>query len=391
MAASTTAGQRPPFWRDVRVLRIVGQIVFAIAAVAIGWVLWFNLTTNMSNSGLPTSFDYLRQPGGFQVADAPATSSTPNWQLVLIGAKNTVIVSAVGILLATIIGVLLGVARLSTNWLVRKTAALYVETIRNIPVLVVIIFFFAAIILRFPQIQAPLRVGDLAIVSNRGIWFPWLSAPDGGGSSYALALLGALAVALLVARWRTTVNERTGQPHHRVLWAAGTFVGLAVLAYVVLGTPVEVTLPVRDNLQVSGGMKMNANILGLMLGLFVYTASHIAEIVRGSILAVPKGQNEAANALALTGFQRMRYIVLPQALRIMVPPLANQFLNLTKNSSLGLAIGAAELTGVTTTIIGNGRPAPQNIGVLMAIYLSFSLFISLLTNLYNRRIQYVSN
>jgi general L-amino acid transport system permease protein len=388
--AATTTGQRPPLWRDVRVLRVVGQIVFAVVAVAVLWVLGNNLIVNMNNANLPTGWSYLRQSGGIQVAGSDATSQTPNWELVLIGAKNTAIVSGTGILLATIIGVLVGIARLSSNWLVRKSAALYVETFRNIPVLVVIIFFFAAMILRFPQIREPLVIGDAFIVTNRGMWIPWFTAPGGNGGLFALLLLAAIVVAVGVARWRTTVNERTGRPHHRVLWAVGTVLVLAGAAFAVLGAPVEITLPVRDNLAVNGGIGILAPILGLITGLTIYTASHIAEIVRGSIQAVPKGQIEAAQAVALSGFQRMRFIVLPQALRIMIPPLANQYLNLTKNSSLGIAIGAAELTSITSTIIGNGRPAPQSIAILMAIYLSFSLFISLLTNLYNRRIQYVT-
>jgi general L-amino acid transport system permease protein len=388
--AATATGQRPPLWRDVRVLRVVGQIVFAVGAVAVLWVLGNNLIVNMNNANLPTGWGYLRQSGGIQLAGSDATSQTPNWELIAIAAKNTAIVSVTGILLATLIGVLLGIARLSSNWLVRKSAALYVETVRNIPVLVVIIFFAAAVIAQFPLIREPAQIGDAFIFSNRGMWMPWFMAPDGEGGLFTLLLLGAVLVGLVVARWRTAVNERTGRPHHRVLWAAATVLVLGVIAYVALGAPVKISLPVRDNLVVRGGIGVLASILGLIIGLVIYTASHIAEIVRGSIQAVPKGQVEAAQAVALSGFQRMRFIVLPQALRIMIPPLANQYLNLTKNSSLGIAIGAAELTSVTSTIIGNGRPAPQSIAVLMAIYLSFSLFISLLTNLYNRRIQYVT-
>lgn len=389
-AAGTVRQQRPPLWRDVRVLRVVGQAVFALVAVAVVWTLANNLLVNMRNANLPTGFDFLRQPGGIQIAGAETTSQTPNWRLIAIGAKNTAIVAVTGIVLATVVGVLVGIARLSTNWLVRKSAALYVETIRNIPVLVVITFFFAAVILRFPQIREPATIGNLVIVSNRGMWLPWLRAPEGGAGTFTLALLGVFVVALLVARWRTRVNERTGRPHHRVLWAAVTFVVLGVVAHQALGSPVRISLPARDNLIITGGIGALAPILALITGLVVYTASHIAEIVRGSIQAVPRGQVEAAEAIALSGFQRMRYIVLPQALRIMIPPLANQFLNLMKNSSLGVAIGAAELTSVTGTVIANGRPAPQNIAILMAIYLSFSLFISFLTNLYNRRIQYVT-
>lgn len=388
MAAASA--QRPPFYRDVRVLRVVGQIVFAVTVVAVLLVLWNNLLVNLRNSNLPTGFDYLDQPGGIQIAGADATSSTPIRELFLIAAKNTAIVSIVGIVIATVLGVLLGVARLSSNWLVRKSAALYVETVRNIPVLVVIVFFATAVILRLPRIQEAAGIDGALIISNKGIEFPWFVAPQGAGPFLATLAVAAVAAGAVVV-WRTRLNERTGTPHHRVLWALGTFVGLGVVAFIALDTPVELTYPERDGLQVEGGIGILGPMLGLLLGLVVYTASHIAEIVRGSILAVPKGQTEAAQAIALTGFQRMRHVILPQATRIMVPPLANQFLNLTKNSSLGVAVGAAELTSITQQIIANGRPAPQNIAILMAIYLSFSLFISLLTNAYNRRIQYVSD
>lgn len=391
MSATDQAQQRPPFWRDVRVLRVVGQVAFVALVFALYWFLATNFVTNMSRSNLPTGFGYLNQPGGFQVANTDVTSGTPIRRIILVGVINTLKVSSLGIVLATVIGVLVGIARLSSNWLIRKSAAVYVESLRNIPVLVIIIFFGAAVLLRLPQIQAPIESPGRFIISNQAFWLPWMILPEGGGNTLLLILAVGLLTAGAVAWWRTRVYERTGSPHHRVLWGLSAFAAVAAVGYALAGPAVEFSGPARDGFRVSGGIKLPVPFLAVLAGLSLYTASHIAEIVRGSILAVPRGQVEAAEALALTRFQRMRHVVLPQALRIMVPPTANQYLNLTKNSSLAIAAGFPEVTTVILVVIGNGRPAPQNIAILMGVYLVFSLVISALTNLYNRRIQFVAN
>ncbi|MDX1659076.1 MAG: ABC transporter permease subunit [Nitriliruptorales bacterium] len=390
MAASTTAGgPRPPLWRDVRVLRVVGQIAFAILTVAFLWWIWGNLTDNLQSRNLPTGFDYLSQPGGFIVQYSDVTSSTPIWKVILTGVKNTLLVSAVGIVLATVIGVLIGIGRLSNNWLVRKGSALYVEAVRNIPVLVWIIFFFSALLLPVLPVVEESVTGDLFVANNRAISVAGPTTPSGGAGTLWLLGLVAVLAGIAVAWWRTRRNVRTGQPHHRVIWGLLTAIVVFAIGFVVAGVDVGLDRPAREGFAVTGGFALSTPYLGVLIGLVVYTASHIAEIVRGSILAVPKGQQEAAQALALSGFQRMRYVILPQALRIMVPPTANQYLNLTKNSSLAIAVGYADVMQVVKTVIGNGRPAPQNIAIAMAVYLAFSLTISFFTNLYNRRIQYV--
>ncbi|MDX1619736.1 MAG: ABC transporter permease subunit [Nitriliruptorales bacterium] len=388
-ATTGTRGPRPPLWRDVRVLRVLGQIAFAALTVAFLWWIWGNLTGNLEQRNLPTGFDYLSQPGGFIVQYSDVTSSTPIWQVILTGVENTLRVSLVGIVLATVIGVLIGIGRLSSNWLVRKASALYVESVRNIPVLVWIIFFFSAVLLPvLPQVQNS-QVGNLFVANNRAVSLAGPTTPEGGAGTLWLLALAALLAAVAVGWWRTRRNIRTGEPHHRVIWGVATFAVIFAIGFVIAGVDIGLDRPARDGFSVTGGFALTTPFLGVLIGLVVYTASHIAEIVRGSILAVPKGQQEAAQAIALTGFQRMRYVILPQALRIMVPPTANQYLNLTKNSSLAIAIGYSDLMTVVKTIIGNGRPAPQNIAIAMAIYLTISLTISFFTNLYNRRIQYV--
>lgn len=385
-----TASPRPPLWRDVRVLRVAGQMLFAVAILAVLWLLARNLLVNMGNRGLPTGFDYLNQPGGFRVANTPVTSSTPIWRVMLTGARNTLLVAGVGVALATALGVVIGVARLSTNWLVRKGAAAYVEAVRNIPVLVWIVFFGSAVILRLPPIGDAIVSPGRWVVSNAGVAVASPTTPSGGTGTLLVIGLVALVAGGLVAHWRTRLNERTGRPH-RVLWATVVVVVVATGGYLIADVPLGLSRPQVAGFRVEGGFTVQATYLGVLVGLVVYTASHIAEIVRGSIQAVPRGQTEAADALALSPFQRLRHVVLPQATRIMVPPVANQYLNLTKNSSLAIAIGYSDLFLVVRTVIGNGRPAPQNLAIAMAFYLVFSLVISAFTNWYNRRIQYVTS
>jgi general L-amino acid transport system permease protein len=381
--AAAVRQQRPPPWRDVRVLRVVLQVAFAIAVVALLWFLASNLLTNLRSAGLPTGFDYLGRPHGTDIRDSDFRPSQAVRAAIIVALVNTVRVASVGILLASVLGLLIGLARLSTNWLVRRAAAAYVELLRNVPVLVIIIFMYVAVILRLPPISRPIEAVGAFVFSNRGLAVPWGESEDGAGG-FTLVLLVALVVALAVAWWRTRRNERTGEPHHRFLWGLGVFAGVAALGWVVLGGPVTLTVPTRDGRVVAGGINLGPEYAAVLIGLVIYTASHIAEITRGSILAVPKGQSEAANAVALSGFQRLRYVVLPQALRIAVPPVANQYLNLTKNSSLAVFVGYFELTRITGQIIANGNPAPQSIAVLMACYLALSLAISAVANLFNR-------
>ena len=278
----------------------------------------------------------------------------------------------------------MGVSRLSDNWLVRRTAALYVETLRNVPVLLIILFWYLAVLLRLPQIGRALD-WEVLVVSNRGLVGPGLRQT---GDVLVLGVVAAAGVAIAVAAWmwRTRRFDRTGEPHHRVLWGGGVLLTFLLAGYLAGGAPLAVSLPERGELATTGGFRLSPEYAALLVGLTLYTASHIAEIVRGSILAVPRGQKEAADAVGLSGFQRLRFVVLPQAFRIAIPPVANQYLNLVKNSSLGIAIAFPEVTRITRITIAQGGPAPQAIIVLMAVYLVFSLSIALVMNLLNRRL-----
>jgi general L-amino acid transport system permease protein len=384
-AAVTTTTRRPPPWRNVRVLRIVLQAVFLTAVVALLLYLLDNVVYNLERLGVPTGFDYLDQSAGFAIPDSDFRSAQSLKDALLVGVQNTLKVSAIGIVLATILGILVGVARLSSNWLVRRAAAAYVEAFRNVPVLIIIIFIWLGIFLRLPPISRATEILELVVLSNRGLVIPWFEQ-EGSSAAFGLVALFALLLAAAVWIWRTRRFDRTGQPHRRVLWAGGVLLLVLAVGFFATGAPWTVATPERGELATTGGFRLAPEYAALLLGLTIYTASHIAEIVRGSILAVPRGQSEAANAVGLSGFQRMRDVVLPQAFRISIPPIANQYLNLVKNSSLGVAVSYYEVTKVTQVSISQRAPAVQAILVLMGIYLVFSLSIALVTNLVNRRL-----
>ncbi|MGB3734364.1 MAG: ABC transporter permease subunit [Ilumatobacter sp.] len=396
---SETKPSRPPFWRDVRVIRVVAQAVALVTVVLTVRYLLNNLVNNLNDVGISTKFDFLDSPARFQVKDSNFDPDSSIRALIWRGVQNTAASAFVGILLALAIGVTVGVGRLSTNWVVRKLSTLYVETLRNIPPLVIIIFFGFAIFTFGPfspfspgsppgEITFPGTDATLLMYSNQRLGIPSIATGENSGIFWIL-LLVALVVAAGVWRWRTRVNIETGEPHRRVRYSLGAFLGLGIIAFFVLGVPITGSFPEvsEGGRLIDGGLDTNNAYVSVTLALALYTGSHIAEIVRGSILAVPKGQNEAASALALSGFQRYRFVVLPQAARIAIPPTINQFLNLTKNTSLAAAVAYPDLTQVVRTAIGNDQPSPQMILILMGCYLAFSIVISLILNVVNRRFQ----
>jgi general L-amino acid transport system permease protein len=385
-----TAGERtrPPVWRDIRVIRGILQLAFLLASIALVRWLAGNVVTNLDRIGIRRDFGFLDQPAGYRILGSDFQAQGRIREALLVGLGNTVRVALIGILLALVIGVVVGVARLSTNWLVARSASIFVEALRNVPPLVLVIFFYLAVIAALPRIENARQIGSTAIVSNRGIWIAWFTVGE-GSRSYGLALLGGLALAVLVGRWRTRRFDTTGVPHHRLLFGLLTLLATGAIAWVLLDPPITASLPVQDGRLVEGGLWLYPEYLSLLISLVLYAASFIAEIVRGSILAVHRGQSEAADALGLSRSHRMRYVILPQALRIAAPAMGNEFLNLTKNVSLGIAVGFAEILRVATQAVGNGQPAPQLLLLVLLAYLGLSLIISAVVNIYNRRLQLV--
>lgn len=397
--AEVGSEERIVWYRNVRTLRIVAQVAAVVAVVAL--MSWFfnNLLANLDRRNIGTDFGFLSRPTNFEIPyDEGFNPRSPVTDMILVGLKNTFLAGFFGIIIASIVGLLVGISRLSTNWLVAKLAMIYVEVFRNIPPLVIIVFFGAAMFTAgpFPVLQEADTVSffgsenNFLILSNERFGIPSFIAGDNVGLFWITVIIAVIA-AIAVGVYRTRLSDRTGVHHQRIRWGLGTFAGISLLGFLLIGDAFSMSWPeVSENgRRIVGGFIMNSGFMSITIALGLYTASHIAEIIRGSILAVPSGQTEAANAIALTSFQRYRYIVLPQALRIALPPTINQYLNLVKNTSLGTVVAYAEITALTRSSIGNGRPAPQSIAILMLVYLTFSLGISVVLNIYNRRIQLV--
>jgi general L-amino acid transport system permease protein len=384
--ATAAPAARPPLWRNVRFLRIVGQAVFVLLLVIVARETFLNLEFGVEEQNLDLSFDFLRQRAGFAIKEGIAYGPNESFfSAFLVGVVNTIRIALVGIVLATILGLIMGIARLSSNWLMRRIAQVYVEIVRNTPVLVQIIFWYVAVILALPVIEGGLSLWNVAFLSNRGTAVAWFRLEE-GAAVWGVFLLAGAAVGVFASRRRTIVDERTARPTPHALWAVGAFLFVATVGFLLTGTPVAADVPEVGRFGYDGGLQVSPEYTALLLGLVIYTGAFIAEIVRGSIQAVPKGQKEAAEALGLTPRQQLRFVVLPQALRIAIPPLNSQYLNLTKNSSLALAIGYPEIVSVSNTIINQAARATQMLLLVMATYLLMNLTISAVMNALNRAV-----
>jgi general L-amino acid transport system permease protein len=379
------AARRPPFWRDVRVLTWAFQLgVLAVVVAVLAW-LYDNVQVRSDQQNIPTGYEYLDQPAGFPIAGSDFRPTQPVSDALVEGLLNTLRLAVTGIVLATVLGVLLGIARLSKNFLVRKGAQAYVEVVRNVPLYGLMLLLYTAVVLNaFPPPNQSWEIGSIAVLNVRGSSIFWY---EGSNTKFLIVVLAALVVFALVTRWRRAVSDRTGKPALSTVYGLVAVAVVIVLLWILLG--LGGSSPAREGLRVTGGITMTPSYFAALVALVVYTSSHVAEIVRGSIQAVPRGQGEAADALALSGFQRMWHVVLPQALRIGTPPIGNQYLNLTKNSSLAAAIAFPELTQVTQLSVANRSPAVPSYVLLLLIYLGLSLVISAVVNLANRRLAIV--
>ncbi len=382
---------RPPFWRDERVLAVIAQIAFLVVVVLVFTYLYNNVQEGLRARGLAGGYDFLRERAGFDIGESliDYTSNDTYGRAFVAGLLNTLKVSVVGILFATVLGILSGIARLSPNWLLRTIVGAYIEIIRNTPLLVQLFFWYTAVMLKFPRVRQAIQLPGSVYLSNRGVAIPWLVPQEGFSVWVGFVVLG-LIVALVAYRYRARYEERTGQSGYPIITALVTWLAFVVIGWFVApGTPAVLSRPALKGLNFTGGTRMTPEFAALFLGLVVYTGAFIAEIVRGGILAISKGQREAAKALGLSDVQMMRYIILPQALRIIIPPLTSQYLNLTKNSSLAVFIGYPDLFFVAGTILNQTGRSLEVISLVMLAYLTFSLTTSLFMNWYNRRVRLV--
>ncbi len=387
----TPVSSRPPFWRNVRILAILGQVAFVLVVAVVAGILYANVTSGMRRLGIVGGFDFMNQTAGFDIGvrPIPYRPSDTYWRAFQVGVVNTLLVSILGIVLATLLGLLIGIAQLSSNWLVARLAQSYVVIVRHVPVLVQLFFWYQAVFLRLPRVQNAIALPGPIYLSNKGLTMVGFTTTPSTTWWIGFIFVGILG-AVLVWHWLKRHQECTGQQAPRFLISLLIVAAGAIIGWLVLATsPLELTIPERRGLNYRGGFELTPEYAALLVGLVIYTASFIAEIVRAGIQGVSKGQKEAARALGLRGSQSLRLVILPQALRIIIPPTTSQYLNLAKNSSLAIAIGYPDLFSVSRTIMNQTAQTVPMVGLIMMSYLIISLITSVFMNLYNRSVRLV--
>lgn len=387
MSARAPKKKREWSWRS-RAAR--GLLYQAVALLAIAGGIWFlahNTQENMQVRGIQSGFDFLGQAAGFDIGETMIAydPSQSYGRAIWVGVLNTLRVAVIGIVLTTLVGVLVGVGRFSRNALVRGLCYGYVELFRNVPILLQLLMWYLFFVEVLPPPQAAWNVGDLFFLSKGGFSFPLPVWAAGHGWMAAGALAG-LAVGWWWRRRAQRLFELTGQDRNRWAVPLAAVFGLAIVGWAAGGAPSEWSLPEQLAFMVDGGAAATPEFMAVLIGLVMYTAAFVAEVVRGGIQSVSHGQTEAASALGLSRRQQMRLVVLPQALRVIIPPLTNQYLNLTKNSSLAVAIGYPDVVSIANTTLNQSGRAVECIAIIMLVYLSTSLGTSLLMNWYNKRV-----
>jgi len=385
-----TVPARPAPWRDAKIRGIAYQVAFVAAVVGFIGFLVYNTAANIGRLNIPIGFGFLQREAAFGIGESLIDYSPADTyaRAFLVGLTNTLHVAALGVVLATILGTLMGLARLSRNWLVSKLAQVYVETFRNIPLALQLFFWWGLLNKLAPGPRQAWQILPGVFVSNRGIAYPMPLANPAYRWVAAAFCVGFIAT-FGFRRWAKRRQAATGQQMPTGWIALGLIAGLPAVVFLAFGAPFVLEVPALKGFNFSGGDAMSPEFAALLIGLVVYTGTFISEIVRAGILAVSWGQSEAAMALGLRSAQRMRLVVLPQALRVIIPPMTSQYLSLTKNSSLAVIIGFPDLVSIANTTINRTGQAIEGITLIMAVYLVISLAISLAMNLYNRAVALV--
>jgi general L-amino acid transport system permease protein len=383
--------KKVPIWRDERVLKAAAQIVSSL--VVFGFLYWLigNFLEITQQRGMPLTFRFLNEAAGFPIAESfiPYEPSMSFGRAVLVGLINTLMVSVWGILIATLLGFIVALMRISTNWLISRIALAFIEFHRNIPLLVLLFLWYFGVFTRLPQVKSSITLPGPIYLNQRGLYLPSPKVAEGGWLFLASIALGIL---LAVIAWVVLrrIRETTGKETYFGWVSLGILVLLPLIGWFIAGgQPLLVDIPVLKGFNFRGGLRLTPEFAALLVGLATYTAAFIAEVIRAGILAVQKGQIEAARALGLHYSQVLMLIIVPQALRVIIPPLISQYLNLIKNSSLALAIGFQELFAIgKVTINQAGRAVPVFL-LIMGIYLAISLLTAMVLNFYNKRVQFV--
>lgn len=380
-----------PLWRDVVVLKWVAQIVSAV--LIIGFLIFFisNILEAAEARGLGLGYGFINQAAGFPLPESilPYDPSRAFGYAFLLGLLHTLRVALVGVVLATVVGVAVALARLSTNWLVSKMASLYIEVVRNVPLAVQLFFWYFAVFQQLPSVQESITLPGPIYLSQRGLYTVW-AKPTATFGVWMVSVVGGLILSLVLYWVLFRFQIRTGRSTYPVAVALIVLVTCPLVGLLVVrASPLSKTVPELGKFNFTGGMALTPEFVALLTGLVIYTGAFIAEVVRAGILSVHKGQFEAARAVGLTNMQVLRLVVFPQAMRVIIPPLISQYLNLTKNSSLAVLIGYPDLFFVgKTTINQAGRAVPVFV-LMMACYLAISLITSAIMNIYNRRVRLV--
>ncbi|MCP1835044.1 MULTISPECIES: amino acid ABC transporter permease [Bradyrhizobium] len=392
---TTSTPKRPPArpWRlslsDPRVAGLFWQIlVVAIAVAVVAW-LWSNAVHNLSVRRISTGFAFLGREAGMPIADSWIDYTPKNTYLraFIVGVVNTLRVAVIGIVLATVIGTLVGIARLSSNWLLARLAAVYVEVLRDLPLLLQLLFWYV-LMQGLPAARQAWKPVDGVYLSNRGLVLP--SVPLHEANGWTLVALVAGVIVFLIVRRRLIAQQMLdGKARPAWPYALGLIIALPALVSWLLGASWSVMLPELRGFNFVGGLTLAPEYFALLIALVTYTSAFIAEIVRSGIQAVPRGQSDAAKALGLKRSFVLQHIVLPQALRVIIPPMTSQYLNLTKNSSLAVAVGYQDIVSIANTTLNQTGQAIESIALIMMVFLTISLGISLFMNWYNARIALV--
>ncbi|MGE4250904.1 MAG: amino acid ABC transporter permease [Parvibaculaceae bacterium] len=382
--------QRASFLNDPKFRSRIAQIVFLLLVIWFGYEIVHNTAANLARLNKNVDFGFLWSTAGFDIIQRPIEYSRDSRYIdaLIVGFLNTLIVAALGIFFATVIGFIVGIMRLSSNWLVAKIATGYVEIIRNIPLLLQIFFWYSAVLKPLPGPKESVNFFNLAFLSNRGLVVPKPIWGEGSGFILIAFVVGCLG-AYAVSRWARARQERTGEQFHSFWAGLGLIIGLPLLAFLLMGAPVTFEYPELKGFNFAGGTTVLPELIALVLALSIYTATFIAEIVRAGILAVSHGQTEAAHALGLRSQPTLRLVVIPQALRVIIPPLTNQYLNLTKNSSLAVAIAYPDLVAMGGVVNNQSGRAVEVVLIWMVVYLSLSIITSTVMNWYNERVRLV--
>ena len=393
MAVESSSLDRSPktaIWNDPRWRAVIYQILVIGGLVLLAWYLVANTLHNLERQQIASGFGFLDREAGFEISESviPFGAADTYGRAFLAGIANTLRVAFLGIILASVIGTLIGIARLSRNWLLAKLASIYVEGLRNVPLLLQLFVWYGVITVSLPGPREAINPMAGVFLSNRGFMLPVPEA-NPAFTAAGVALVLAVVLTVVVHRWAKRRQERTGQPFPTIWAGLGLIVGLPVLAWLLGGAPVALDVPEFGRFRFTGGVSISPEFAALLFGLTFYTAAFIAEIVRSGIMAVPHGQTEAAASLGLRPTAVLRLVVLPQALRVIIPPTTSQYLNLTKNSSLAIAIGYPDLVHVGNTTLNQTGQAIEAVTIFMAVYLTISLLISLFMNWYNRHIALV--